>query len=335
MGADNTTRPATAGGDVIRDDAVTDSDGNVVKTQAMVPIIGGDGADRGRAWSALPFQVQGRASSDLLVDIKDLLEEILIQRAIRATSYSGASVDGPYLGALAGLVSSGFDPATLNLSGWWRTNYTGAPWLASASAGISGTTGNLIAGTAPSTGTALNGFTPPDFNGTTQKLVNANNMASLFGATQGTIVGVYAADTAAAVAPNPFDDPNLFTDTVGVAGLKFCDQGIGGYIFDGVGYTPPCDVFHAAGAAYHAVRMRWDTVVGFMGITLDSGLETQVVLSAIATGSMGTILAGTNFASAAFFDGRLPELLTMPTAMTNPEWSNFKSYANARYLQAF
>lgn len=67
---------------------------------------------------------------------------------------------------LGGKSSPVFDPTTLAFDGLWLPSFTGSPWVASASAGGSGSNGNLSEGTdPPATGTAVNGYTPAAFRG--------------------------------------------------------------------------------------------------------------------------------------------------------------------------
>ncbi len=71
-----------------------------------------------------------------------------------------------------GCSCAGFTPANLNLTGFWDAPYTGAPVAGVASLGSSGTKSLITTDTniprthtAPTGGTAVNGFTPMSFDG--------------------------------------------------------------------------------------------------------------------------------------------------------------------------
>lgn len=218
--------------------------------------------------------------------------------------------------------AGGFDPAALNLTGWWRGSYAGAPWGASASAGPSSTTGSLSAGVAPATGAAQNGFTPADFDGSTQFLVNANDMSSTFLAGAGTIVALFRADTAAAPAGG-FDDPAIFADSQGFVTLAFTTSGVRAYLA-GLGFVDSA----ASVGSYHLAMMRWDGST--LGITVDSGAEVSAASSPMGV-LTGTIQVGKSSFTTTLFDGAILELMTSRVVFTNGDYANVKRYVNSRY----
>ncbi len=71
-----------------------------------------------------------------------------------------------------GCSCAGFTPADLNLTGFWDASYAGAPWAGTASLGSSGSKSLITTDTniprthtAPTAGTAVNGYTPASFDG--------------------------------------------------------------------------------------------------------------------------------------------------------------------------
>jgi hypothetical protein len=66
--------------------------------------------------------------------------------------------------------TSSFSRSSLSLTGFWKASYSGSPWVGSESDGISGSNDLSEATNPPSTGAAINGLTPADFDGTNDKL---------------------------------------------------------------------------------------------------------------------------------------------------------------------
>jgi hypothetical protein len=198
-----------------------------------------------------------------------------------------------------------FDPATLSLTSWWRASYGGSPWAPTASAGSSGSRGNLVTNTGmPSVGTAQNGLTPAQFNGTTQDLTNATTSSTLFTAGAGTIVALWRGDTAATASGNDYDDPAIYLDAgVAQTGLTFTASGFTGFLYDGV-YR--ANTVAAGTGAYHLVMMRWNGVI--LGMTLDSAAENTTLAGPVILGA-GSMSVGRGYGGG-FINGRLLELMT-------------------------
>lgn len=224
------------------------------------------------------------------------------------------------------VVSNVFDPATLSLSGWWRANYTGAPWAAVASAGASLANGDFAtAGNDPATGAAQNGFTPPDFDGTNDNLMNSTLDTTFFTSTAGSIVCLARADNAALPTGNIYDDATVFRNVNSNEGLSFTTNGWTGYAYDGAYKT---NAVGCLTGAYHLVMMTWDS--SNIGMTLDSAAE---VTSACGTLTLGgdSVNTGRGYAGGSFFDGRILELMTSATKLSGANYANIKSYVNSRY----
>lgn len=217
-----------------------------------------------------------------------------------------------------------FDPATLVLTGWWRASFTASPWPGTASAGPSAGPSLTEPTNPPTVGTAVNGLTPADFNGTIQRLVNAAAMTSFVSNAAGSIACLFFARTAAADA-GATNNPSLIGDTDGRIVLEFSSLGVGLSSYDGATFTA---VRAACGTgAYHLAQARWNSTT--IEVRVDSGAwQTLARTVVIAT---ATVRVGANFALTKFFDGRILDLLTAQSRLDDATFDNIKSYVNSRY----
>ena len=221
-----------------------------------------------------------------------------------------------------------FSPAELSLTGWWRGSYAGAPWAATASAGVSATTGSLVAGVAPSTGTAQNGRTPATMNGTTQYLTNATQLSTLFTAGAGSIVCLYKASVAKAAqgAGSEYLDPYCFGD-LGNGGLALTYSSAG---FKAVFYDGAYKVATAAQAtgAYALATMRWDSAN--LGLTVNSAAEVTTAAGAFAAAMANSVAMGSSYTNVGLLQGDMLEVLCINSKLSNAQIADIKSYANTR-----
>lgn len=222
----------------------------------------------------------------------------------------------------APIAPSSFDPATLTLTGWWRASYGGSPWTPTASAGGSGAAGNLAqVTTPPGVGAAVNGLTPADFDGTNDFLANAGT--AFVGAAAGTCIAVVWIDTYGADGAG-YDEEQIFCDNGGFFGLSVGSAGVHGWIYpDNAGYASKA----ATTGAWHIVCMRWGA--GVTGLLVDSAAEATVVSGSATTG--GSLRVGSNYANLSFFDGKILDIMFMATRISDANYANVKTYANARY----
>lgn len=234
---------------------------------------------------------------------------------------------------LAGRSAGGaaaFDPATLNLTGWLRADYAGSPWSHTASAGTSGSNGAAAEATnAPATGSAVNGYTPADFNGSSHFLVTSDDWSVYANATALTVIVLFNADTASAAAGSAADDHALISDRDRF-NLGFTDGGISAAYWDGSDFNTPTRIACATGA-WHAAVCRLDG--GTFGIGLDgpptqtasggSHLFTGGAKMAVGIGGLSTLTKR--------FDGKILEALTSDTAFSDANIDNVISYFNSRY----
>jgi hypothetical protein len=232
--------------------------------------------------------------------------------------------------AIGGGAAPVFDITTLAWSGLWRASYSGAPWAGVASAGVSGTTGNLAAGTAPTTGTAQNGLTPAAFAAaSSQYLTNATAVSTVFTHAAGSIVALVYGVSAVAAAGNPYDDPAIFVDQgTGSVGLTHTASGFKAFLYDGVSYKTRTAA--AATGSYHLVMLDWDAST--LGLTLNSGARDSI---AIAGGgwnvNAGNINVGRGYLTSAFIDARILMVGCSASQFSAGNYANIKSYVNSTY----
>lgn len=220
-----------------------------------------------------------------------------------------------------------FDPATLSLDGWWRASYSGSPWTPTASAGTSGSNGNIITlGTAPGTGSAVNGLTPADFNGTTQSLqLDTASTTDILANASMTMIVLANADASTAAASDFYDDPGFVMDAGGNAGLVFTSSGVRAGVFAAsTGQTT--HIAQSTGAWFMAA-MRYD---GTNVKCRVNSTDATPVAKGSPTMSANTVF-GRNYAGAKFFDGKVLEIMTAKTALSDADLTNIKSYFNSRY----
>lgn len=224
-----------------------------------------------------------------------------------------------------------FTPANLALSGYWRASFAGAPWAATASAGVSGTTGALtVVGATPTTGTAVNGFTPAVF-ASGKALTNTADASTLWAAGAGTIFALFKAASADTATGNKYDDPALLHDSSVRFTMNFSSAGIGGTMVDGVDYQQaitPCST-----GAWHLamVRFSWNGSSGTIGVTLDSAAEVTHAIAGNLVRDGTDIFVGEYQPGSLRFDGSILELGTAAYKVTDADYAQIKSYVNTRY----
>lgn len=226
--------------------------------------------------------------------------------------------------------AAAFALSSLNLSLYFEASYAGAPWAGKASAGASLANGDLVTNLSdPATGTAQNGFTPADFNGSANNLASSVAASALFTTGAGSIVALFRADTAAAPTGNVYDDPAIYHDA-GAAntGLTYTTSGFTGFITASGVYKSKAVA--AATGSYHLVMMRWDG--SNLGMTLNSAAEVTQAAGNATVGA-ATVAVGKGYGGT-FIDGRLLMLLTSTTKLSSTDYANIKSYVNTRYALA-
>jgi hypothetical protein len=217
-----------------------------------------------------------------------------------------------------------FDPATLNLSGWWRADFAASPWAGTASAGASGGRNLSTPSVDPTTGAAQNGKTPASFNGTSSLLTTATASSDFLTVGAGTVYVVAYMPTAA-VRVGVGTDPGMLGDGTGNFALGFSDAGVEAFIFDGASkaVTVACSA-----AAYHLIEMSWSGTN--LSLAIDSGARSSVACGNVLS-LAAAINVGRNMVSGAYLEMRILDLATSTVQLSDANRASFKSYANSRY----
>lgn len=228
--------------------------------------------------------------------------------------------------------ASVFDPATLTLTGWWRASYTGSPWTPTASAGSSGSNGNLTATLLeiPATGSSVNGYTPPDFDGTDDRLANANSTDTFVDEAAWSVSLLFYGDTAAAhSAGAAYSDEALVSDVGnGFFYVTFTTDGVVAGHYDGVAFQ---EIVKAASTgAWHKVHAWYDGTN--LNLEVDGSAATPVAAgNGFSTFGGGALRVGTNYDATAFFDGKILEVMTATSNLGSTARTNISSYWASRY----
>lgn len=271
--------------------------------------------------------VGGIALTSMVVVNDNTITGVTASHAAAAVDVVVTAPGGIGTGAGIYTYNATFDPATLSLTGWWR-DYPGAsPWGGTASAGSSGSHA-MAGGSAPSAGSTLNSKPTADFNGLNQAIASSVNIPSLISNGAGSLVALFNARTAAADpgATAPYNSPAFLVD-VGVGDFDFGynASGVRGGYYNGSAWNS--QVAAANTGSWHLAQMRWDGTT--LGIRVDSGSWQNVSFSAATLfATAGTM--GQSF-GASYFDGRVAELMTAQSALSDPNFDSIKSYINARY----
>lgn len=227
-----------------------------------------------------------------------------------------------------------FDPGFHSLTGWWRAgDYASGTWTGRASAGASLGRDLVQAtgGSQPAAGATVNGFTPPDFDGTNDSLptVAPVYITDLVSASAGLIAVVFNADTSAAAqaSPNFNNDRAIFSDTAGRIGIAHTSTGVRAYCYNGT--TRVATTLITAPTGVWGVALAWWDSTN-LSCQFNSG-SPQSVAEGGAITFAATTLARAGLASTGFFDGRVAEILTMNTTPSLDFIENVRSYLSNRY----
>ena len=218
-------------------------------------------------------------------------------------------------------------PVDLALTGYWRASFSASPWTPTASAGASGTNGNLTEATNPPiTGTAVNGFVPAAFNGTTHLLSNATALTSMITDTAGSLVSLFNATTAIADpgSTSSYLDPSLISSGTSRLQLGFSTAGVRLSTFNGTAWD---GVAAACGtAAWHLAPARWNSTT--LEVRVDGGTWQSLARTIVTSG--GAIQIGKNY-DLAFLAGKILETATCPSRLSDATFDDIRAYVNTRY----
>lgn len=218
------------------------------------------------------------------------------------------------------------NPATLSLTGWWRANYGGTPWLGTPSLGTSAT--NPLAapsgGATPTIGLPLNGLVGADFDGSVDNFVAGASATTFFAVGGGTASILFNADSAAA--PGAIgSNACMFSDTGVFVGLEFTTSGLRAFTWPGAyqSVTIACAI-----NGWHLVQMKWNGST--LRLRVDSGSWSSTASGNISSLANG-FRFGMNGSQTKFFDGIMQEIIVTNTALADATMDDIKAYTNARY----
>lgn len=223
-----------------------------------------------------------------------------------------------------------FDPAALALQAWNRGSYSGSPWAGVASTGSSGSRSMTEATNPPAIGTSVDGFAPPDFNGTSSVLANATTFGNFVTQTSGTLIALFNADTAATDAGNtaPQSIPALISAAGGgYVHFGFSTSGVRFGLHNGTSLDSVAVACATGG--WHAAFATWDSTTIYLAV--DSGAFTSKAWMLDAAFSSGTYRIGSNYNGTKFFDGRIMEDMAAQFFCTTTIRDQIYSYFRARY----
>lgn len=220
-----------------------------------------------------------------------------------------------------------FDPATLSNHFWWRAPYAGMP----SASQVGGNLTQGVSGVSPAVGTAVNGYDPMSFNGTTQSADSASAISSFM---TDVALGFALLVKPAAATPDPGANNRNAARTLmsdgaasGYMGVTVLDTGFAFYIFDG-SYK---DYKHASSDPTGS----WSGAFGkISGGTLNIRRNADAYGAGVAVGSidlMTGLLTFSNGFGGSEYSGDIMEIMIRQTPYTGTEEANIYAYWKARY----
>lgn len=238
--------------------------------------------------------------------------------------------------------AAAFDPATLSLTGWLKTDFAPPTWVSSASAGTSG--GRVFSATNEPdiTGATLNGFVVANFNGTNDQEASVLDSTNYFTTSGGTSLSAMEALVAFNAVTDQAPQAEVYSERplfyIGLAtspglpiALTKTSSGIrfGGY--DGVSWKKTAYIALGTGA-YHVAKCRVASGVAYC--SLDGGAEVSVAIggagSFLIDSGAKVVLGGPNYAGV-WLRALVAEYWFNTSGQIHPNMSSNLSYFNRRY----
>lgn len=223
-----------------------------------------------------------------------------------------------------------FNPGTQSLTLWLRDSFTASPWVGTASAGNSGSHDFAEATNPPAVGSALNGFTPPDFDGTNDVLSGAA-LSTYLSASAFSLWVLFNADAAAADpgASNHYNSPYLFGDSATYMFLAFDAAGVTARVSDGSTF-PEVTVACATGG-WHLAQVQYGSST--LKVRVDGGSWSSAATCAAIGDLTSTARTGLSYSGAAY-NGRIAEIGVSNTTIALATFDDVLTYARSRYSLA-
>lgn len=224
-----------------------------------------------------------------------------------------------------------WSPAQLSLAAWLKGPYAGRPWLPTASAGTSASTGNWTNasdGVAPSVGSAVNGVTPAAFDGVDDSLAAVNSTTDFVTTMAGAVFAVFKRPaTPPAAATDFYDDPAIWSESSGNAAFVVTSSGVRVGAYNG-GSKQTASI--ACSSGWHTGAMRWDGTD--VRCRLDTTDATPVAVAG-AVSFAGTMILGLNYSGAKFFAGEILDFIAA-SALDDATLDKLRLYYRAIYPAA-
>ena len=226
-------------------------------------------------------------------------------------------------------------PNTLAWTAALVADFTGSPWVGTATAGTSGANDATEGTNPPIVGGLANGYAAANFNGTNQLLTLDGVVSDYFGVfpVGYTVSTVFRADTLGAAGTYGFQEQTIIGDSGGIwgisvsaSGIRFWSTSAGGAYFDTM--LLPGTV--AAGTKY-CVQARFDG--SNIQARVDGGAwSTPVAVSGFYfPGGANVARLGWGYSGALYHDGDIWEARLADFAISDTDADDFWTYADARY----
>lgn len=223
------------------------------------------------------------------------------------------------------------DPTTRSWSGYWRADYSASPWVGVATAGASSGRDLTEATNPPTTGTAVNGYVPANFDGTNDLLTADLTADDYVGASAMSVHAVVYIDTAAAPGTYAFDDACIVVAQYsGIFGLGVSSSGVRFGVYTTSGYYETAAVALSTGA-WHRVQARYDGTN--VSVRIDGGSWTNTAATDPFAAGGSPMLVGVDIVgTTTFLDGKALEVCVSTTAFSDAVMDDIDAYAVARYF---
>lgn len=216
-----------------------------------------------------------------------------------------------------------------------RGSYTASPWAGTASAGISGTRSLAEATNPPGVGSAVNGFTPADFDGTNDRLRDAVNALNTYiSDTSGTVVALFKMDALDADdgAASRYNDPQFIGhDATGnfYFGINATGVFLGGW--NGAAHDSISSAAVSTGA-WHLAVGTWNGTTFYLSI---DGAAFTSAARTLSLGGAGGIVMGANYNSTVFLNGQVLVAAAGQFTATMTDVDNIKTFVNNEFGMSF
>lgn len=231
---------------------------------------------------------------------------------------------GIQIGQFGAPGGSFFDPSSMNLTGWFRTDFSGAPWVGVASSGSSGSKSLVHSATDPTAGPTINGKTPANYT-SNATLTDSTAITSYVSTSASGIAGLINATSAASPSGNTYDDPAIFRDTNADYGVTYTTDGVRLFAYDGSYKEVHASVSTGSWHAFFA----WHDGT-HLNLQIDSGSPVTPVSCNTLAILTGSIVSGQGYGGV-YIDMSVAELITSQSAWSGTDISNLLDYFNGRY----